>query len=608
MKRFLFFLIGALFVLAPSKSSAQTMTCTGHVNLSVGDVPNTCQATFLAADFSNPAFVGALYVRESSANNARYLQINGTWSSTPFNVLAGPVTGLKALIGKTYVFEAVGNFPLAPGQSPNKCWGTVKFEDKALPVLANLPNDTVFCWNINGFLAQKGLYSAEAKTLSLTGNGAGGLGVNVPTVTENCGIEAVTVTDVLTTPSDCNPVYTRTWKVTDCGGNTATISHTVMLVQPNWDGPGALPAGARLILPVDDTLTCGASILPVCPTLDGDGNPVQTGGTYGSQNAGPHLPAMRVDDIRTTAPGDSVDVCITLDPKLCGYFANYTDQIVDACALNCHGNRKIFRTWTILDWCNNNLITHIQVIKRLDTEAPTAIAKDTTVSTRPWDCTADVFVPELWELYDNCDLKPTYTLASADPWVRTALVGGRWRASGLRLGANTLQWVLRDCCGNQRIVPQTITVLDRTAPVPVAKQDIVLSLTPSYDDNGTPDAQAKLYTASVDNGSFDNCTEIRREIRRPLGGDCGNATFTTQSPRHNSNRTFRNNKIVNPSTSFAGQTSGGAAIAQTNSPAFGQNALWTWTNSGGSTTVAGGLSPTAAWVVFSINEKEGTWI
>jgi hypothetical protein len=578
---------------------ASTPVCRGRINYSI-DANGMCQTTFNAANFGNG---GYLYIRNVQG---LYLQSNGTFNTSRINLHGVTVTGMKDLLslpGKTkeYTFEV----SIGPDAGANKCWGIVIFEDKALPVLTNLPNDTVFCWNINGFLAQKGLYNAEAKVLSLTSNGT--MAVNVPTVTENCGIEAVTVTDVLTTPSDCNPVYTRTWKVTDCGGNTATISHTLMLVQPNW--AATTPAGARLILPVDDTLTCGASVLPVCPTLNGDGVPVQTGGTYNSQAPGPHLPAMRVDNIMTPATGDSLDVCITLDPKLCGYFANYTDQIVDACALNCHGNRKIFRTWTILDWCNNNLITHIQVIKRLDTEAPTAIAKDTTVSTRPWDCTADVFVPELWELYDNCDLKPTYTLASADPWVRTALVGGRWRASGLRLGANTLQWVLRDCCGNQRIVEQRITVLDRTAPVPVAKQDIVLSLTPSYDDNGTPDAQAKLYTASVDNGSFDNCTEIRREIRRPLGGDCGNATFTTQSPRHNSNRTFRNNWIVNPATTYAGQT-GAANAAWANSPAFGQNALWNWTNADGSgaRTVAGSLDRSATRRLFSINEKEGTWI
>ncbi|MEZ4909253.1 MAG: hypothetical protein R2774_00160 [Saprospiraceae bacterium] len=51
----------------------------------------------------------------------------------------------------------------------------------------------------------------------------------------------------------------------------------------------------------------------------------------------------------------------------------------------------------------------------------------------------------------------------------------------------------------------TITVIDASAPVAVAKQYIVMSLTGS----GTAaDGAAKLYGHQLDNGSYDHCTDV----------------------------------------------------------------------------------------------------
>jgi hypothetical protein len=598
MKRFLFFLIGALWALTPMSSlQAQTsLVCNGHVNVSVGATcDHTATAGFLPVGVTAVRyrpFEGSLYLQSGTSLTSAGNLILGT---TPTNITTIAPAVMKLLLNKKHIYEMVGG--------GNTCWGTIVFEDKLPPVLTPPANDEIFCWTVDAFLAQRGLYSAEAKTLSLTGNTT--LGVNVPTVSDNCGIEAVTVTDILVTPSECAPVYRRTWKVTDCGGNTATTSYTVTVRQPNY-GPLGSDIIARIILPVNDTLECKSSTIPVCPTLDVFGNPVMTGGTYNSAAPGPHLPALRVDNVMTDAPLDSLDVCLGIGNKLCSYFVSYVDQTVDACALNCHGNSKIFRTWTIVDWCNGNITPHVQVIKVIDTEAPTAIAKDSTVTTRPWDCTADAFIPDLWELHDNCDLTPGVTLKAQDPWIIVYKVGSRWRASGMKCGPNQLQWELNDCCGNKSIIPVNIMVVDETPPVPVAKQDIVITVTPQ-DRNGVYDAQAKLFVASVDNGSHDNCSEILREIRRPAGPDCSNLGFRG----HNNNRTFRSNPGTNYSprtSSFTSPFANGTTV-----PNFGQNTTWTWfANDGccGDRTLDAGKSPVDndPYSVFSINVNEGTWI
>ena len=70
-----------------------------------------------------------------------------------------------------------------------------------------------------------------------------------------------------------------------------------------------------------------------------------------------------------------------------------------------------------------------------------------------------------------------------------------------------------------------MTVVDATPPVVVAKQNIVISVT-SASTNGA--GLAKLYAESVDNGSYDGCSnEVKLEVRRDED-NCdvrGNATY-----------------------------------------------------------------------------------
>ncbi|MBL0027452.1 MAG: hypothetical protein IPO98_21885 [Saprospiraceae bacterium] len=517
---------------------------------------------------------------------AEYLILNEYNPTYQINVktLGGKIienSEIKKYLGQELKYE-VNNIC-----SGNTCWGFVKMEDKLPPVLTCPGQSTVYCWDESTLFGEIALFNGAAPGGGFpSGSATPGfslspsLGVPVPTVSENCGLTNWKFTDVVTNTVDkCNTLVTRTWLVTDCGGNTATCQQTIIVKQPNWTlAPNAL------ILPVDIILNCGASTVPICPLDDN--------GVYQAATAGAHLPVIQVAGY---APNQATPIykCITLGlPSLCNYYTTYTDNEISACGVDCHGNRKVFRTWQILDWCNAVFVTHIQVIKVIDQTAPTAIAKDTVVTTRPWDCTADAYIPDLWELHDDCDLHPTVRLETKDPNVVIYKIGAKWRASGLKCGANTLSWVLRDCCDNERVVDFTVTVYDNTAPIAVAKQDIVISLTPGYDAGGQVDAQAKLFVNSVDNGSYDNCSPVRLEIRRPAGPSCGNLGYQG----HNSNRTFRSNPGINVSSSVANGTT---------VPNFGQNVTWSWGSSG---IRDAGVSPTNSnYTITSINVAQGVW-
>ena len=66
-----------------------------------------------------------------------------------------------------------------------------------------------------------------------------------------------------------------------------------------------------------------------------------------------------------------------------------------------------------------------------------------------------------------------------------------------------------------------MTVVDGSAPIAVAKQNIVISLTSSpTDPNG---GLAKLFAHSVDNGSHDgDCGPVRIAVRRTDDESCNN--------------------------------------------------------------------------------------
>lgn len=227
-----------------------------------------------------------------------------------------------------------------------------------------------------------------------------------------------------------------------------------------------------------------------------------------------------------------------VDNNVCNIYATYSDQVIPACGVGCNGNVKVIRTWTLLDWCTNETVPYTQLIKAVDNEGPTFIVQDVTVSTDPWGCEANIAIPQPWELHDACTSDLTYSVSGPAGVVIVGDATDGYTALGAPKGIHTFIYAASDCCGNVTSINASFTVVDGAPPVAVAKQNIVISLTSS--GTGT-DGLAKLYAASVDNGSHDGCTGVKIEIRRDedncdiRGNDTYNADGHPQDGSPNAN-------------------------------------------------------------------------
>ncbi|MBK9152337.1 MAG: T9SS type A sorting domain-containing protein [Saprospiraceae bacterium] len=378
---------------------------------------------------------------------------------------------------------------------------------------------TVACYDVDAFMAQTLTNFTASSPAALPQ----AIQNRISWTPECCGPVTVTISNHKFINDMCEGgTLVRKWLVRDASGNTAQCEQTFFVTNIGFNQV-FIPN-----TPVD--LTC-------------------------KDATDPESIVAKTGDVRNGYPyivrGNTF---VPVNGSICKIFCTYNDTEITACGAHCHGNKKVIRTWTCLDWCTGQTATVTQVIKATDDEAPTAILKDTVVSTRPWDCTADFFVPNPWELHDDCDINPQWTVkgpvgVQIVPAVQ--VVNGqtqphpvyKWRAVGAPKGVHTFKYTFVDCCGNERVLTNQVTVEDKTPPTPIAKRDIVIGLVPGYDANGFPDGQAKLFARDVDNGSHDNCSAVRLDIRRPKGPSCGNDGLITNpatGARHNNNLTFSN--------------------------------------------------------------------
>jgi hypothetical protein len=451
----------------------------------------------------------------------------------------------KRHVGKNWTYSVTHT---ATG---NKCWGKILVEDKLAPTITCRPAMTVSCDAVSTILNQNSTTTW-----------------NRPTMSDNCGIVEVKMT-IHDFSKDCGGFIIRKWSIKDCGGFTATCEDRIDVLPVD---------AARIMCPDNVEVTCGVRLEP--EYLWAHIKDVTGSDAEATRSVYPWLKTADLAGVQGRLHG------------VCKFISTYTDQNLEACAVGCKGNNKVIRRWTTLDWCNGNVYECTQIIKSIDSEGPTFLVNDETVSTNPWGCTADFWMPEVWELHDNCDHHPTITVKAADivhGLTVTWVAGKGWRAAGVPCGVTTFKYIASDCCGNETIHLMNITVADRTAPVPVTKQNIVIGLTPGYDAHGTADASAKLFATSVDNGSHDNCSDVRIEIRRALDApSCSNVGYYG----HNSNRTYSSMPGINFSTS--------------SSPTANIN--WTWTSNSGSRTRDAGVSPSNMnWKVVLIDEAQGQW-
>ncbi|MBK9583497.1 MAG: carboxypeptidase regulatory-like domain-containing protein [Saprospiraceae bacterium] len=364
--------------------------------------------------------------------------------------------------------------------------------------------------------------------------------LTTPPGVADCGDVKVTFEDRIT-PSDCGDTkLIRDWTATDGNGNKSTCSQTFTFKALQFSD--LTPPAPEL------HLTCGLETTPqaVAGYTDEDSRT----GTLSAANIGAFADDYSATPTVVELNEGFANAYFTfeqigfdgkmhpqkVDPSRCNIYTTYHDDFFPACGNGCGGNMKVVRTWKLLDWCTRETTEYIQVIKAVDEKAPSFGVKDVTVSVDPWECAANYSVEKPWELNDNCakpeELKWGIKVA---PGVEITGTQPNYRISGLTKGVHSITYWAEDCCGNYTEKSADIYVIDASGPIPVAKQNIVLSLTGS--GTGT-DGAAKIYGWQIDNGSYDQCSEVRFEVRRVDGGSCGNVGA---NGTHNNNSTYNDN-------------------------------------------------------------------
>jgi subtilisin-like proprotein convertase family protein len=346
--------------------------------------------------------------------------------------------------------------------SGNSCWGYVTIEQKLIPEIECAP-DTIISCNM-------------ATNPEFTG---------YPTVLSCEQDVQMTYFDDYEDFGPCGEPrarITREWTVTDESGNVVNCTQTIDIEQFDTED---------IEFPADYTIATGLD----CALVANDPSQIHPDSTG--------YPTINGLDVPLSTNG------------LCMVSWNWDDQIL----FSCEGSYEILRKWFIRDMCEEvqigiNPIEHYQIIKILDTEGPTIhdCPNDVTISTDPWSCTGTYELADIIStIDDNCG-GVDQVQVSVNGGTVVDNMDGTFTITNMEKGDHLVRVRARDYCYNYSTCEFNINVFDGTAPVVTCTQFINVSL--------TTEGKAKMFVESVDAGSYDNCTEIRRELFR-MDDNCG---------------------------------------------------------------------------------------
>lgn len=397
----------------------------------------------------------------------------------------------------------------------NSCWGTLLIEDKTPPALICLPRrDTLRCSATLNPIVSNVLTDSlrfpipPSAIIDLSAYPYKVYGLDA------CGVVNLTFSDSIVKYGCANPILSSTvyrkWRAVDPGGFSHFCTDTFDLRK------GTL---------LDVTLP------PHYDDLSGAG----------------HLPKLECNGSWTKLANGFPDTSATGTGSPRGtYCGNIQFDYSDDTTALCPGTFVLFRRWLILDWCTGAKIDYIQRISVKDKTAPLVICpSNKTISTTPWNCGAAIDVPKpvaFTTTPPNDGLAPyvrescsgftyriehlipsvpgncTGTGTILGPGIVTRLLDGSYRVENLVTGCNWIKYYITDGCGNQTTCTYDIFVEDKTPPVAVCHQRVIISV----GSNGFATMPAKV----MDNGSHDNCGQaVSFRIARMVPANCGTTVF-----------------------------------------------------------------------------------
>ncbi len=371
----------------------------------------------------------------------------------PANTAFGPyVTFCCADLGQPQavvmrVWDCHGNY--------NECMVTVHVQDKLPPQLTCPPDLTLACGSDPLDLDLAGRIQTDAALL----------GPHDGFAFDNCSELEVTFSDQ--GELSCGEgTISRTWTVTDAGGNEASCVQTLTFENSTpYDGSGIEWPADATVYGCDAAIDPAATGVPVLP---------------------PSTPCRQlVAGMNDLVLGSTADACL-----------------------------KVLRTWMVIDWCqydpddpaSSGIWTHTQIIKVVDDEAPVLSGcTDRSFCNFKSDC-SDIGVDLTVEATDACTPDSLLVLswevdlhADGLPDTGPALTGvGQNFTTPYPLGTHRITYTATDGCGNATTCSFLFTIEDCKKPSPVCAGGLAVELMQS----GQVSVPASLLVASA----ADNCS------------------------------------------------------------------------------------------------------
>lgn len=529
---------------------APTTSCNDEVNVSLSNdcvviitpniiLKNECSTAFVTRPVDGAQIPVVSYTVEL-INSAQYEILGYTVENYPIVDFSRAPCGAKFDVriiktvlndsncnGKLFNGTAIDDVPIV-----NLCWGRITIEDKTPPIIAKAPKDLAIpCFeksydptgtlaklnildpNLRGNggtiylpLANANLFLQGAEQLEVLENCSWGITASKwEFVEETCG-QKRTLTDWngVSFQAATFGYYKRTFTVSDKCNNKAIQEQRVYVYQPAISAPlpefkvacnvSADPKDLRKSWidwvragrPANDPRREYAAFLP-----NFDPTPIDFPQYYITNGSGDEVP-MDVSNIE------------------CGYAVDWQDSNKIPV---CGESFKIFRTWTVYDWCDGQLVLIgilPQVIQVGDTQAPTIL---TPLSYQvsggaSQGCKVNVTFNRP-EVEDDC--KGVVTLR-----IKIGTLERDFQSSTLVMPdipvdeEVTIELIARDACGNIARQTKKETFEDSVPPTVIceAKRVVAVGLT----------CEAIVQAESFNDGSFDNCGQITFAVARMEAG------------------------------------------------------------------------------------------
>ncbi len=357
--------------------------------------------------------------------------------------------------GTNNVLNGIGTFIyVVTGPNGFTCWGQINAEDKLPPEIV-CSDVTIECDETANAFGQPGP-------------------VPDPVATDNCFSPVIQLQSETVVDDICalgTTTITRVYIASDAAGNVSVPCTQTITINRTTD----------VLFPVDVIVECSdfeANPSLIDPTSTGAGIPSNIDGHY------------------------------------CKYNYVYSDDTIPDCGTTF----KIIRTWTVVDWCTNSLITsgsagdNVQVVKVVDSTPPAVNIPPFEVSANnvgahPLPCTSTGFLPvPVGAISDAChDFtvrifttvgEAVYPVGQSD-----GKLGGSIPYPGLEVGPHLITYVVEDVCGNIQVKNVSIEVVDDIPPTVVCDSHTQIAIT---NDGGC----STLSAESLDDGSYDNCNSV----------------------------------------------------------------------------------------------------